>query len=131
MQKNLHMVQALLVVVATAGFYFWQGQDVAKAAMFGGAVALANGYMLAGRMRKASEVAKTDPKTSVAVLYVGAVQRFVFTLVSLGLGLGYIKLAAMPLLVGFALPQLGFLLTRQEPIEGLAGGSDEKNSNQA
>lgn len=132
MLKSLHVVQAALVLIVTGAFYVWQGETAAKAAMYGGAIVLLNGYILTARMRKASEIAKTSPEASVKVLYIGALQRFVLTLVALGLGFKYLgQAAAVPLLAGFALPQMGFLLTEKKPIDGLASSdaSEKQNSN--
>jgi hypothetical protein len=50
------------------------------------------------------------------VLYFGAVQRFVFVLVALAIGLAAIKLMAEPLLLTFGVAQLALFFAGRAPI---------------
>jgi len=99
-----------------AGFFTVKGPAAAWSAAYGGGVSvvmsllLSRGVMLAGRMQ--------DAKASQAVLYAGAALRFVLVLALLTVGLAVLKLAPLPVVVGFIAVQLAFMLaasrSRQE-----------------
>ncbi|MBK9131937.1 MAG: ATP synthase subunit I [Gammaproteobacteria bacterium] len=99
-----------------AGFFTVKGPAAAWSAAFGGGVSvvmsllLSRGVMLAGRMQ--------DARASQAVLYAGAALRFVLVLALLTVGLAVLKLAPLPVVVGFIAVQLAFMLaagrSRQE-----------------
>jgi ATP synthase protein I len=51
------------------------------------------------------------------VIYVGVIQRFVFVLVALGFGLGFLKLTPVPALLGtFIVAQLAYMLMGSREI---------------
>jgi ATP synthase protein I len=112
MNRRLLTVQALLVLAGVVVAYYLTGPIGAGAALYGGVVALINTLLLARRVTKAGETARTDPKLGVYSIYFGAIQRFVFVLVALGVGLGALKLKAEPLLATFAVAQLAYLFGR-------------------
>ncbi len=99
-----------------AGFFTVKGPAAAWSAAYGGGVSvvmsllLSRGVMLAGRMQNA--------RASQAVLYAGAALRFVLVLALLTVGLAVLKLAPLPVVVGFIAVQLAFMLaagrSRQE-----------------
>jgi ATP synthase protein I len=101
------VVIALGVVLA---YLTMSGTFAALSALFGGAITVLNSLLLAQRVRSASERAQANITRGLAVLYLGALQRFVLTLALLALGLGVLKLMPVPLIVGFALGQMGFLV---------------------
>lgn len=103
-------IQALLVSFCVLGFGIGMGESALWSAAYGGAVAIVTSWLLGRRVNRASELAETDPARSAYALYFGAVQRFVFVLIALGLGLGLLKLPPLPLLVSFAVAQLGYVL---------------------
>jgi len=113
-QTGVHKIiiaQSVLVLSAAAGFYSYQGVTSAYAALFGGFIALLNvitGYYW---VRGAAHMALTSSGQGSEVLffYVGAAQRFVTTLVLFAVGMVWLKLAPIPLLMTFALAQLGYL----------------------
>ena len=67
-------------------------------------------WMLARRVHLATEAAKTMPGREVGILYSGAIQRFAFMFALFIIGLAVLTLQPAPLLVGFALSQVVFLL---------------------
>ncbi|MEF3193982.1 MAG: ATP synthase subunit I [Halothiobacillaceae bacterium] len=79
------------------------------AVAYGGAVSMLMVWLHKRGVRKAEDKALTDPKKSMLVLYVGAVVRFLLLIGLLGIGMGLLKLPALPLFAGFMLAQLGFL----------------------
>jgi len=113
-QTGVHKIviaQSVLVLSAGAGFYGYQGIAPAYAALFGGFIALLNvitGYYW---VRGAAQMALTSSGQGSEVLffYVGAAQRFVTTILLFAVGMVWLKLAPIPLLMTFALAQLGYL----------------------
>jgi ATP synthase protein I len=60
-------------------------------------------------VRRSAELARADIRSGQISLYFGAAQRFVAVLVLLAVGIGALKLAPLPLIIAFAVAQLGFL----------------------
>lgn len=112
--RNVLVVQAILILISVAALHLHYGESALLPAFYGGAVALTNTMMLSRRVAQAGEVAKDSPQQGVYVIALGAVQRFVFVLVALGLGLQFMRLDPIPLLVTFALAQLTYLLAAQK-----------------
>jgi ATP synthase protein I len=110
MRNGVLMVQAALTVVCVAVAWLHRDQQAALAALYGGSVAAANSWLLLRRIATAGELAKRNLKYSVYSLYFGAIQRFLFVLVCLGVGLGIIKLNPGPLLLTFGIAQLAFMV---------------------
>lgn len=108
--RNIFIVQAILVLVGATVSRFYYGDAALLPAFYGGAIALANTMMLVGRLKRAGEVAKESAHHGVYIIAVGAVQRFVFVLVALGIGLQYLALLPVPLLGTFAVAQLAYWL---------------------
>ncbi len=102
-------IQSLLVASVAIYFYIYQGVLAAQAALYGGSIVMFNVWMMNRRIQSAIELAKVAPGQEVKVLYLAAVQRFIFTLVFLGFGMGGFQLPPIPLLVAFAVTQLGYL----------------------
>lgn len=82
----------------------------ALAAVYGGCIAMFSTWMLMKRVRLATEVAKDISGREVGILYVGAIQRFVLVLLLFIVGMAVLKLAPVPLLVGFVVSQGVFFL---------------------
>lgn len=111
MQHSALVIQAALVVICAAVALFAADTAAALAAGYGGLLALANSYLLARRVGRAGELARSSPTQGVYALYLGAVQRFVLVLVALGVGMGLLKLPPGPMLAGFAVALAGYLVT--------------------
>ncbi len=113
--RSILITQFVLMLAGAAVSYTYQGEAALLPAFYGGAIALANTMLLSSRIAKAGEVAETNPQQSAYTLYFGVVQRFVFVLVALGFGLGFLKLTPVPLLGTFMIAQLAYMLmgTRQ------------------
>jgi ATP synthase protein I len=113
--RSILIIQFILMLAGVAVSLSYQGEVALLPALYGGAIALANTLLLSRRVAQAGEIAKTSPQQSVNALYFGVVQRFVFVLVALGFGLGYLKLSPVPLLGTFMVSQLAYMLmgTRQ------------------
>lgn len=108
--RRVVLSQALLTLIVTAFLLFTRGGFEAVSACYGGATTILSSWWLGRRVRRAGEFARQDLRGGQISLYVGAAQRFVTVLVLLGLGIGLLKLAPLPLIIAFAVAQLGFLV---------------------
>ncbi|MEW6692513.1 MAG: ATP synthase subunit I [Pseudomonadota bacterium] len=104
MLGQLIATAVLAVIWGTLGHYF-----DGLAVVYGGFVSMLLAWLHKRGVRKAEQRAIRDPKGSMLVLYVGAVVRFLLLIGLLGVGMGLLKLPALPLFAGFVLAQLGFL----------------------
>jgi ATP synthase protein I len=111
--RRVLLSQLVLVVGVAAGSWILVGEPAGRfsalSALYGGAITMLSTWWLGRRVQQSGAIAHTQPQRSQMVLYAGAIQRFVLTLVLLGLGLGWLDLAPVPLIVAFAAAQLGFL----------------------
>ena len=132
MRKILTIQSLLTLLVAGAG-YLQGGMPQAGAALYGGAIALGNSALLAWRVWRASLAATDSTERGTLHLYLGAVERFVFTLLAFGLGMGTLKLAPLPMLIAFAVAQSGYWFgARDAAVSGDDGsrpGPDSRNTN--
>ena len=108
--RSLFIFQLVLVLVGMAVAFFYLQEPGLLSAAFGGGVAIMNSVMLSRRLKSAAGMAENNPDAGVLSLYFGVVQRFIFTLVMFGVGMGLLKLAPPPMLGVFALAQLGYVL---------------------
>jgi ATP synthase protein I len=108
LRKTL-IVQLLLVTAAGIGAYLAYGSAAAVGTLYGGAVAVVVAVLLAWRVQRAGEIGGSDAQRGTVQLYLGAVERFVFVLLAIGLGIAVLKLAPLPMIAGFAVAQLGYL----------------------
>lgn len=113
--RTLLGTQALLIGVVVFLYLLLGDSPDARAALFGGACALLNAWLLGRRLRLAADVAKTSPGQEVTVIYVGALQRFALLLALFIVGMGWLKLNPVPLLVAFGIAQVAFLLIKSWP----------------
>lgn len=77
-------------------------------ALYGGAVAMLSAWWLGRGMNSAGELARTHPDHGAAALYSRLLQRLVGMSLLLALGLGPLQLAPLPMVVCFAIAQLGY-----------------------
>lgn len=82
----------------------------ALSASYGGVTSVVLALLSIRGFKRANEIALSEPKKSMTILYVGAVQRFVAVLVLLGMGLGLFKLEPLAVLIGFVLAQASYLM---------------------
>ncbi len=101
------LTQAALALLCAAAFAAVRAAPDAIAALYGGGVALLISGWQAWRLRR---VRGQPGAHGLIWLYAGAVQRYVAVFVLLGIGLGVLRLAPLPLVVAFAVAQLGYLV---------------------
>lgn len=103
-------LQVLIGGLVVAGFFFGAGVLGALSAGYGSLVTMILAYLLSRGVAQASDTAQLSPKKSTAILYMGAVQRFLLVLALFGLGFAFLKLEPLAMVIGFALPQLAFMI---------------------
>ena len=85
--------------------------------IFGGLVSIVNSLLLARSVNAAGKAASEQEQTIGALVLVKSVIiRFAFVLVSFYIGIVYLKLAAIEILVAFALAQLGYVFYKSKSI---------------
>ena len=105
------LVSQITLTLLTAGAAFaLLGGAAALAALYGGGVALIGTWLLGRRVSRTPEIAQQGDVVSQLALYAGVLPRFIVTLVLLAAGIGWFKLAPIPLIVAFGLAQLGFAI---------------------
>ena len=119
--RRVIAVQLVVSLVAAAIFWVSQGFWEAVSALYGGLVSVMLALLSGWGFKRANAHALTDPKKSLMILYLGAVQRFVAVLVLLGAGLGGLKLEPLAVFIGFALAQASYLM-------GVRGGNKPRHS---
>lgn len=118
--RRVIIVQVVVSLIAAAIFSS-QGLLGAMSALYGGLVSVTLALLSAWGFKRANAHALSDPKKSLMILYLGAVQRFVAVLVLLGAGLGVLKLEPLAVFIGFALAQASYLM-------GVRGGNKPRHS---
>jgi ATP synthase protein I len=111
--QRILAIQALLISVVAWGFYFYQNQLAAQAALYGGCIVLFNVWMMDRRVRIAAKIAAISPGKEVQVLYFAAIQRFIFTLALFIVGMKGLDLPPVPMLITFAVAQLGYFFNKK------------------
>lgn len=110
MQNKLFLLQITVVVLCAVVVWVSMGEDAALAAGYGGAIALINAWLMVRRLTRASQLAEANPISGTYTLYFGAVERFVFVLVAMGVGLGALRLDPLPLLATFTLALVTYII---------------------
>nr|VFK39586.1 MAG: ATP synthase protein I [Candidatus Kentron sp. SD] len=100
-------IQTILIVGISVAYLVTLGWFKALAVVYGGGMALFNTWMLMMRIRLAKKIAENMPGREIGALYIGAIQRFISILVLFIIGMAILKLDSVPLLIGFAISQVG------------------------
>lgn len=105
------MINQLLIGLILAVFFWFQGGSwLATSALFGAFSALSISAVLGYGVIRANKIAASDPKRSMLIMYMGAVQRFVMVLGLFIFGLAILKLDPLAMAVTFGLTQLAYTL---------------------
>jgi len=99
-------VQSVLIVAIAWAFYLHQAHLAAQSALYGGCIALFNVWLMNFWLKRAA--AQTQAGKEIQIFYLAALQRFVLTLVLFIIGMGLLALEPIPMLITFALAQLGY-----------------------
>ena len=104
---GLQVVIGGLVAVV---FILGKGVDEALSAGYGSVVSIILACLLTRGVIQAGNTVQQSSMKSTAILYMGAVQRFLLVLVLFGFGLAFLKLEPLATVIGFALSQLAFMI---------------------
>jgi F0F1-type ATP synthase assembly protein I len=109
--RSVICVQMIIAVVSGVAFTVVLDSWAGLSAWYGGMAAVALAFLLNRRIRRAGNVAEHSHKRGMVILYAGLAQRFMLLLLLLGLGLAQFKFYPLAVIAGFALTQLGYLIT--------------------
>ena len=112
---RLIIVQIILTLIVALGYLALQNISGFFAALFGGSITLSGTLLMAWRISRAGEAAffgKQEQQQGYIEIYIGALQKFILTLVLMAFGMGYLKLDPLAILIGFAMTQLSFIANK-------------------
>ncbi len=104
------MFQFVITLVIGIGFAMAQGVPAAFAALFGGGSAMVLTGLLAIKMYRLAQRLQENKMVASPMLALGFVPRLILVLGLFWIGLWLMELAPIPMVVGFALAHLGYLL---------------------
>lgn len=104
--RRVILIQGLLSLFVAAGFGYARGGFSLLSALYGGAITLLLTAWLGRGVWRAR---------GLGALYANAITRYAVAMLFLGFGIGAFKLAPLPLIVAFAVAQLGFLARVHRP----------------
>ena len=107
---RLASAQAALALAVAAAFLIFRDAAAAGGALAGSGIALVLTALHARRVRLATRATRSRPGSETLVLGIGVFERFAVAAGLFALGIGYWKLAPVPMIVGFAVCQVGWFL---------------------
>lgn len=107
---RLASAQAALALAAAVAFLVLRDAAAAGGALAGSGIALVLTALHARRVRLATRAARSRPGAETLVLGIGVFERFAVAAGLFALGIGYWKLAPVPMIAGFAACQVGWFL---------------------
>ena len=107
---RLASAQAALALVVAVAFLVFRDVAAAGGALAGSGIALVLTALHARRVRLAARATRTRPGAETLVLGIGVFERFAVAAGLFALGIGYWKLAPVPMIAGFAVCQVGWFL---------------------
>ncbi len=98
--------QVLIAILAAGALAWWRGEGAAPAALYGAAVAVAVAWRLQRRL--AAIGACPDPVAAVRLIGLAALGRLALAAAAFAVGIGALRLEALPMLSVYAACQLGY-----------------------
>jgi F0F1-type ATP synthase assembly protein I len=109
--RYILITQACLGVLVAIGFVIGTEKYVAGlAALYGAAITMLNSWMMHWRLKRATQTAQGNSIQSQFHLYIGFIERIVFAVVLIMVGIKFLNLMPVPLVAAFVVTQLGFLI---------------------
>ena len=108
--RRVVISQLVLSLITAGAFAIFSGWLAAGGALYGGAIAVISALWMGYRIRRAGGANATDLGSSATVIYGGAVVKFIFAIAAFAIGMGVLKLPPLPVIAGFAVTQLAYLL---------------------
>lgn len=103
-------LQVVIGGLVVAGFFLGKGTLGALSAAYGSTISIILALLLSRGVVHAGNTVQQSSKKSTAILYIGAVQRFLLVLALFGFGLAFLKLEPLATVIGFILSQLAFMI---------------------
>ena len=100
----------VIVSIILAGLFLIKSPWASFSALYGGFASVVVALLLSQRVKRATEAAQNNLKESMAILYIGAVQRFLLVAVFLVIGIALVKFDPIAVCAGFAIAQLSFIM---------------------
>ncbi len=113
--------QILATVIIAVGFFAGLSEAHGRSAFYGGLIGIALTVLLSRGVRRAELSAATNPRKSMAILYMGAAQRFFLALAAFAVGLAYLHLEPLPVFIGFAVAQFSYLVNARTMTQSKRG----------
>ena len=113
MESSIHrtaVLQVVISVVVGMFSYALQGEAEAKAALYGGVVALMGTLLLLWRMQRCKQKTLLEARQHLWLFYRSGLERFLVICVLLAIGMGAFKLVPLAILVGFVAGQLAWII---------------------
>jgi len=113
MESSVHRTAGLQIVTSVvAGVlgYVLEGEAVAKATLYGGAVALMGTLLLLWRMRRSKRKMLPEPHQHVWLFYRSSLERFLVVCAFLALGMGPFNFVPVAVVIGFVAGQLAWVI---------------------
>ena len=113
MESSIHrtaVLQVVISVVVGMSGYALQGEAEAKAALYGGVVALMGTLLLLWRMQSSKQKTLLEAHQHLWLFYRSGLERFLVICVLLAIGMGPFKLVPLAVLVGFVAGQLALII---------------------
>ncbi|MEY3219062.1 MAG: hypothetical protein RIT27_419 [Pseudomonadota bacterium] len=112
--------QVILIIIVASALYYAQQIEAVWAVGLGGLIAASNvlssyfWVLMAGFVNRSPHSSTGD----VAFFYLGAVQRFVTTLLLFVLGFAWLKLPPLAIVAGFGIAQVAYVLGLKQKSSG-------------
>jgi ATP synthase protein I len=103
-------LQGAMIVAAASLAWLWQGAEIAGAVLYGGTAALANIGLLVWRWRQGRYHYHCDGERHLRQFHRSSLERFFVVGMVLAAGMVGLQLEPLPLLLGFIVGQVAWIL---------------------
>lgn len=103
--KNQCYIALFLAILAMLVF----NSTVFLAFLYGAFIALSGSLISSWRITRAGTVGQFEMQQGYIEIYLGAIQRYILTLVLFAIGIGFLHLPAVAIIGAFAIEQLAYL----------------------
>lgn len=118
-KENRHAGLGWLLAVQFVAVFFmafvvviWHGLEIAQiiSVFYGGLPSILGSAVLAWRIRRSTEAVIKGKSHAAVHLYLGAIERLLYTVALFGIGIIVLKLEVLAMLLGLIAGQIGFFL---------------------
>jgi len=110
--RRLLIIQIIIIMAVALAYLVVQNNNDFLAAVYGGSITLSGTLLMAWRIHRAGEVASDEQQQGFIEIYLGAIQKFILTMVMMAFGMGYLGLEPLAILICFAATQLSFVFNK-------------------